>query len=192
MMGKIGIYGGSFDPVHHGHLLVARAAMEELDLEEIIFVPAARSPFKSNIKPAQDHHRLAMLQLALNDVPGMSLCPWEIDQGGISFTIDTVHHLRALNPQKELYYIIGADQCSGLSKWKNIEELKDIISFAVVPRPGFENASLPQQYSGQFLKGHLFHVSSSLIRDRLSQRLPIQWFVPPSVENFIHINSLYL
>lgn len=191
-MTRIGIYGGSFDPIHIGHLLVARAALEEMSLSRVIFVPAARSPFKSDQEPASAHLRLSMLNIALSDVNNMEVSDWEITNGGLSFTINTVKYFRSSFPDSEIVYIIGADQCSSLHKWKSADELSKLVTFAIIPRPGVVETSLPPGCSGITLKGVPIDLSSSYIRKRTSLNLPIKWLVPKSVEDFIHTNNLYL
>ena len=191
-MSRIGIYGGSFDPVHIGHLLVARAAMEEMSLSSVIFVPAARSPFKSNLEPAAADFRLSMLNLALENVDNMEVSDWEVTNGGLSFTIRTVEHFREIYPNCEIVYIIGADQCSGLHKWKSAQELSKLVQFAVIPRPGVDDTKVTHGFMGTLLKGVPIDLSSSSIRKRISQNLSIRWLVPEKVEDFIHRNNLYL
>lgn len=192
-MSEIGIYGGSFDPVHIGHLLAARTAIEELGLSKLYIVPAAISPFKTNSGPrVDDVDRLEMLNLATNGMDQIEICDWEIQRGGVSFSIDTVRYFAQQFPQDKLTYLIGTDQIDGLPKWKNADLLKSSTKFAVVPRPGYQPTNLPEGFHGEFLNGFSINLSSSTIRERITHGLPIEWLVPDSVERFIHINKLYL
>lgn len=132
---KIGIYGGSFDPIHFGHLTVARNAMKELELDKLIVVPANVSPFKTSEPPKTAvYDRLELLKAAFADDARVVVDTRELERGGVSYTIDTVRELVAENPGAEFFYLIGADSEEGLSKWKEIGELKRLVSFKVFPR----------------------------------------------------------
>src|SRR5215467_10478647 len=133
---RIGLFGGSFDPVHLGHLLVAQTAREELELDRLFFIPAARSPFKPEQEPTPAHERLRLLRLALAGMPWCTLDEQEIQRGGTSYTIDTVRDYTARFPGAELFYLIGSDHVGQLSKWRAAEELARLLSFAVITRPG--------------------------------------------------------
>src|ERR1041384_1058439 len=115
---KLGIYGGSFDPVHLGHLLVAQAAREELGLDRVCFIPAAHSPFKPDAQPAPTAARLQMLRLALAGRTFCDVDDQELIRGGVSYTIDTLRDYERRFPQAQLYYLIGADHAALLSKWR--------------------------------------------------------------------------
>lgn len=132
---KIGIYGGSFDPIHFGHLTVARNAMKELALDKLIVVPANVSPFKTSEPPkAAVYDRLELLKAAFADDSRVVVDTRELERGGVSYTIDTVRELVAENPGAEFYYLIGSDSEEGLPKWKDIDELKRLVTFKVFPR----------------------------------------------------------
>src|SRR5437868_14431587 len=141
MMQRIGLFGGSFDPVHLGHLLVAQAAREELDLAQLYFIPAAQSPFKPDRPPTPDRERLQWLRLALAGKTGCDIDEQEVRRGGISYTIDTVRDYARRFPQARLFYLIGSDQVAKLPQWREAKELAHLVEFAVIPRPG--NAELP-------------------------------------------------
>lgn len=191
-MQRIGLYGGSFDPIHTGHVLVGQAAMEELALERLFFIPAARSPFKPEQQPAPCEHRLAMIRLAL---AGRSYCEvddFEIQRGGTSFTIDTVRYFTQRFPGAKLYYLIGADNVAGLPKWREASELADLAEFVVIPRPGEAQPALPPPFQGSYLRGFPFGVSASQIRARIQAGQPIEPLVPAAVAEAIRNNRLYL
>lgn len=191
-LGRIGLYGGTFNPVHTGHLLVAQAAQEELQLDRIFFVPTARSPFKPDHEPAPDACRLRWLRLALAGHWEWELDTQEIERGGISYTIDTVRDYQKRFPQSELYYLIGADHLAQLPKWRDAPALAGLAQFVVIPRPGQAQAVLPKPFQGRTLKGFPMAVSSSEVRSRVKAGLPIDLLTPYGVSEDIHNNGLYL
>jgi len=178
---KLGIYGGSFDPVHLGHLLVAQAAIEELGLDRLFFIPAAQSPFKPGIAPAPGALRMKWLRLALAGKTRYELDDQEIRRGGISYTVDTLRGYAARFPGAELFYLIGADNAAKLNEWREPETLATLAEFVAVPRPGGAPAVFPAPFRGRTLKGFPFGVSSSEIRARLQAGLPIEHLVPAAV-----------
>jgi nicotinate-nucleotide adenylyltransferase len=188
---KLGIYGGSFDPVHLGHLLVAQAAVEELGLDKIFFVPAAQSPFKPDQKPAPDAVRLQLLRLALAGKTNCEIDDQEIKRGGTSYTIDTLRDYAKRFPGAELFYLIGADNAAKLNEWRSAAELAELAEFIAVPRPGGAPASFPAPFRGRALKGFPFDVSSSQIRGRVKKNLPIENLVPLAVAEAIRAANLY-
>ena len=133
---KLGLFGGSFDPVHLGHLLAARAALEEAALARIFFIPAAQSPFKPALLPAPPALRLRCLRLALAGDSSAEIDDREIRRGGISFTIDTVRAYAREFPGAELFYLIGADQVGQLPLWREAGDLARLVQFLIIPRPG--------------------------------------------------------
>jgi nicotinate-nucleotide adenylyltransferase len=189
---KLGLFGGSFDPVHVGHLLVARAAVEELGLTRLCFIPAAQSPFKPENKPAPAPERLRLLRLALAGNPGFEIDTQEIKRGGISFTVDTLRDYARRFPQAELFYLIGADNVPQLPKWREAEELARLAQFVAIPRPGLAAAAFPAPFRGRTFTGFPFGVSSSQVRERVKAGLPIDYLVPPPVAEAIRNNQLYL
>ncbi len=191
-MRKIGLYGGSFDPVHSGHLLVASAAREELGLDRMFFIPAQQSPFKPDARPAPATERIRLLRLAL---AGQSWCEidlQEIERGGVSYTIDTLRSYATRFPDTQLFYLIGGDHVRTLPNWRAAEELARLAEFVIIPRPGEERVEFPAGFRGQYLVGIPFAVSSSQIRTRIRSRLPIDNLVPETVAEAIHNNRLYL
>lgn len=191
-MERIGLYGGSFDPVHLGHLLVARAACEELSLSRLFFIAAARSPFKPDLEPAPAEARQCLLRLALAGQPQYELDDLEVRRGGISYTIDTVREYRRRFPKAQLFYLIGTDQVPLLPRWRDAEELAESVDFVVIPRPGEIAAIFPTPFRGQVLQGFPLAVSSSQIRARVRAGKPIDYLVPPAVAEAIRNNRLYL
>lgn len=188
---KIGLYGGSFDPIHLGHLLVAQAAVEELGLDRLYFIPAAQSPFKPDDPPAPDAARLQLLRLALVGRPNCEIDEQEIRRGGTSYSIETVRDYAKRFPGAQLFYLIGADNVAKLNEWREANELAALAEFAVIPRPGKTPGGFPPPFRGRLLKGFPFAVSSSQIRARVKAGLDIEGLVPPFVAGAIRNSGLY-
>jgi nicotinate-nucleotide adenylyltransferase len=189
---KIGLFGGSFDPVHLGHLLVAQAAIEELGLDRLFFIPAAQSPFKPESKPAPAAVRLQMLRLALAGKTNCEIDEQEIRRGGVSYTIETLRDYARRFPQVELVYLIGADNVTKLHEWREADELARLAEFVVTPRPGETPVDFPAPFRGRTLKGFPLAVSSSQIRARMKAGLPIEPLVPPPVAEAVRAAKLYV
>ena len=191
-MQRIGLYGGSFDPVHLGHLLVAQAAIEELALDRLFFIPAAQSPFKPASLPAPALARLQFLRLALAGRTRCALDLQEIERGGVSYTIDTVRDYLGRFPGAQLFYLIGADHVAALPKWRESAALARLAEFVVISRPGQLAAALPEPFRGCALTGFPFGVSSSQIRARIKADLTVEGLVPAAVAEAIRNSGLYL
>jgi nicotinate-nucleotide adenylyltransferase len=191
-MQRIGLFGGSFDPVHFGHLLVAQAAIEELGLDRLFFIPAAQSPFKSENETAPADARLQLLRLALAGKTNCEIDEQEIKRGGISYSIEALRDYAKKFPGAELFYLIGADNISKLTGWREADELAKLEEFIAIPRPGEASVNFPPLFRGRMLKGFPLGVSSSQIRARVKAGLPIESLVPPSVAEAIRNNRLYL
>jgi nicotinate-nucleotide adenylyltransferase len=191
-MEHIGLFGGSFDPIHLGHLLVAQAAREELDLARLFFIPAAQSPFKPEHAPTPAPERMRLLRLALAAKTWCDIDKQEIQRGGVSYTVDTVRDYARRFSQAHISYLIGADHLSQLPKWRDAEELARLAEFVVIPRPGQVATPFPTPFRGRWLTGFPFGVSSSQIRERVKTGLPIDHLVPALVAEAIRNNRLYL
>jgi nicotinate-nucleotide adenylyltransferase len=188
---RIGLYGGSFDPVHLGHLLVAQAAREELGLDRLFFIPAAQSPFKPESKPTSAADRLRLLRLALAGKTWCEIDEQEINRGGVSYTIDTVREYHCRFPNAEIFYLIGGDHVEKLHSWRGAEELARLAQFVVVPRPGQAEVPFPKPFRGRALKGFPLGVSSSQIRARIKAGEPIEHLVTATVAEAIQSLGLY-
>jgi nicotinate-nucleotide adenylyltransferase len=173
-------------------VLVGQAALEELQLDRLFFIPAARSPFKPEQQPAPCELRLAMVRLALAGRTDCEVDDIEIQRGGTSFTIDTVRYFAQRFPGARLFYLIGADNVAGLPKWREADALAKQTEFVVIPRPGDAPAPLPVPFRGQYLKGFPFGVSASQIRARIKSGQSIEPLVPAAVAEVIRNNRLYL
>jgi nicotinate-nucleotide adenylyltransferase len=182
---RIGIYGGTFDPVHHGHLILASQALEEFKLDRLVFVPAAESPFKihNDTTPAAD--RLAMIQLAIASENRFSVDPIEIERGGISYSIDTVKMFRSRDPGAELFFLVGEDNAYRLTEWHRFEELKKLVYFVVLSRSEeFQSPEYP-------VVQRRIEISSTEIRNRVANQESITYLVPESVKRYIEQHQLY-
>jgi nicotinate-nucleotide adenylyltransferase len=189
---KVGLFGGSFDPVHLGHLLVAQAAREEAGLSRVFFIPAAQSPFKPAAQPAPAHERLRLLRLALAGDDAAEIDDQEIRRGGVSYSIDTLRAYAGKFPRAELFYLIGGDQPAQLPLWREAGELARLAQFLVVPRPGETADPLPAPFRGRLLRGFPLGVSSSEIRRRIQAGLPYAHLLPAAVAEAVRNNRLYL
>jgi nicotinate-nucleotide adenylyltransferase len=189
---RIGLYGGSFDPVHVGHVLVAQAAREEVQLDRIFFIPAAQSPFKPGRVLSPDAIRLQMLRLALAGMTYSEVDPQEVERGGVSYSIDTVRDYAQRFPGAELFYLIGGDHVEQLPKWREAGELAERVTFIVLPRPGQKAAEAKPPFKLKHLVGFQIGVSASQIRERVRQKLPVDSLVGAPVAETIRHNDLYL
>jgi nicotinate-nucleotide adenylyltransferase len=191
-MQRIGLFGGSFDPVHLAHLLVAQAAREELGLERLFIIPAAQSPFKPDRLPSPVDARLRLLRLALAGQSWCEIDEQELHRGGVSYTIDTARDYARRFPDAQRFYLIGADHLPQLPKWRAAEELARLVEFVVIPRPGQGEVAFPAPFRGRWLTGFPLGVSSSQVRARVKAGLPIDHLVPAFVAAAIRNNGLYL
>jgi nicotinate-nucleotide adenylyltransferase len=189
---KIGLFGGSFDPVHLGHLLVAQAALEELGLDRLFFIPTAQSPFKPQNHAAPAAARLQWLRLALAGKTHCEVDDQEIRRGGVSYTIDTLRDYVKRFPSAQIFYLIGADNAAMLNEWRDAGELAKLAEFVAIPRPGGAAATFPAPFRGRMLKGFPLGVSSSEIRSRVKTGQPIDHLVPPVVAEATLDSRLYL
>ncbi len=190
-MTRIGLFGGSFDPVHNGHLLAALSAAEELPLDRLFFVPACRSPFKEGARPLEARARLRLLRLALQGLPGFSVCGEEIARGGTSYTVDTVRRFAARHPGARLWWLVGEDLAGSLPQWKEAGALASLACFAVIPRPGAELRTLPGGFRIRRLQGTPAGISSSELRARIGRGASLRGLVPEAVAEAIAREGLY-
>ncbi len=199
---RVGIMGGSFDPVHIGHLIIAQDAAERLELSEVVFIPAAVPPHKASLERADAEHRLNMLRLAVESNIGFSVSDIELQRGGLSYTLDTVRALQAERPDVEWVLVVGSDTLADLHNWYKIDELLELCEVATFLRPGEHELSglmdkvlLPQVHKDKLFRNlvesHLVEISSTEIRIRIAEGLAICYLVPPEVEMYIYEHGLY-
>ena len=188
---RIGLFGGSFDPVHSAHVMMARAAMNELQLNRLFIIPASRSPFKPEQPPALDNDRLAMLESAFEELEGCEIDRSELEREGISYAIDTVRDFIGRFPEAELFYLIGNDHVPTLTQWREAEALAQILTFVVVPRSGADAHEFPDSFRGRYLEAELMDISSSNIRARLRSGEAVDHLVPPAVARILSNKRIY-
>jgi len=190
---RIGVFGGTFDPPHVGHLLIAADAREALRLDRLIFVPAAAQPLKVHrpaIASAQD--RLEMVRLAVADDANYVVDEAEIDRKGLSYTVDTLEHLSGRFPGAQLFLLLGQDTLESFEKWKNPERIRELATLTVMRRAGASGSRVDTVVEGvTTVSTRRVDVSSTEIRERLHTGKSIKGFVPESVERFIEARGLY-
>lgn len=200
-MKNIGIMGGSFDPIHNGHLAIAAAARQALALERVLFIPNPRPPHKDNRGMSAGHHRMRMVELALADHPHFMPCAIEMERPGTVYSVDTVQELLRRDPEQELYFIVGADALDGLSAWKEPERLLTLCRFVILNRPG-SDLLLPADFDpklaalltqrGVRLEIPPLDISSSDIRARVQSGASISDMLPPAVREYIDEQKMYV
>ena len=190
---KIGFLGGSFDPVHFGHLIAAQDVYEQYHFDRLFLVPAAQAPLKAQDMQSVTEDRLAMLRAACEWDHRLEIADYELNKGGVSYTIDSVRHFRQQFPHDELFWIIGGDQLPLLHKWKDISQLAAMVEFIFLERPG--HPSKPHtNITGLRLHrcdGHLIEISSSELRQRVRQGRSLNYFCPQKVIAYIESKKLY-
>ena len=202
MTQKLGILGGTFNPVHHGHLILAQDALEHFGLDRVLFIPSAQPPHKRIEKLAAAEHRLAMLRAAIGDDPCFEVSTIELERQGPSYTIETIKALHAARPETTLHFIIGTDSLLELHQWYQIGELLKLCEFVTMLRPGFpvehlteERLNLPPPWGGRLLTnlfpGHAADISSTDIRQRAAAGRSIRYLVPAAVARYIAAEGLY-
>jgi nicotinate-nucleotide adenylyltransferase len=185
----LAVFGGSFDPVHLAHLVVADRVGEALRLERVLFVPAHRQPLKAGGPRAPAEDRLEMLQLATAQHPGFGVSGLELERGGTSFTVDTLREVRALHPGAELWLILGADTFVQAGRWRRFEEVRDLARLVVVDRPGGPAPGADGDVRRVAVPA--LAISASDIRRRVAAGLSIRYLVPEPVRAHIHERGLY-
>jgi len=198
---KLAIMGGTFDPIHYGHLVSAEAVRIQYNIDKIIFIPSGNPPHKHNINITPAEHRYIMAQMAVLSNPYFEVSRLELDREGRSYTVDTIKELReVLGNNIELYFITGADAILEILTWKNVGELLSLCKFIAVTRPGYGKAELYNKVSElkSLFKSDIitinvpeFAISSTDIRDRVASGKSIKYLVPESVEAYIEKNKLY-
>lgn len=198
---RIGICGGTFDPIHNGHLIIAEAVRENMNLDKIIFIPSGMPPHKDNLRVTDAEHRFNMVYKAVSTNPYFEASRMEIDRQGYTYTIDTITQLQDVHGEfARFFFIIGADVIPELLTWKNYNRLFKICEFISVLRPGFDSEKfqkgvnhLEMQYNASIhtVNVPLIEISSTEIRSRVQNSRTIKYLVPESVEEYIYINGLY-
>jgi nicotinate-nucleotide adenylyltransferase len=199
---RLGILGGSFDPVHYGHLLLAESCREQCRLDAVWFVPAAVPPHKQDCTLSPGAERVEMLKLAIGGHEAFSVCTWEIDRGGVSYTVETLQHLQNEDPGRELFFLMGADSLADLPTWREPERICSLAIPAVVRRAGspepddsvlaklmsLERLTIARQHRVEM---PTIDLSATEIRRRVSAGQSIRYRTPRAVEKYIETHGLY-
>ncbi len=195
---RLALFGGTFDPVHYGHLRLAEEACEAANLERVLFIPAHTSPFRTAERLSAHAHRLQILRLAVQDNPRFEVSDLEIQRGGVSYTIDTVRTLRQHYPNAELFLILGADALQGFTAWREPDAIAQECRLLVGVRPHYDlQATLEQLPESirrrvQPVPMTPLGVSASDLRQRVRQGRSIRYLTPPNVIEYIQQHRLYL
>ena len=193
---KIGVLGGTFDPPHNGHLALARAAIEELTLDEVLFVPTSRNPLRSGPRATSARHRLAMVQAMIADEPKMAACDIEVIRGGLSYAVETMTELTVAQPG-DYWFLVGADAVCHFDEWKQPQRLLRLCRLGVVVRPPIDEPTLFRRVPTDFhdridmIPMSPLKLSATDVRDRISAGLPTGRYLPDSVYAYIKHHHLY-
>ncbi|MBM7651710.1 nicotinate-nucleotide adenylyltransferase [Neobacillus cucumis] len=187
-MKKVGILGGTFNPPHYGHLLIANEVLSELDLDIIWFMPNHEPPHKKKPDSVKDEERLRMLELAITGNTNFSVQPIELKRTGPSYTVDTMKILNENYPEYQFFFIIGADMIEYLPKWHDIDILVNLVQFVGVERPSYNHQT---DYPVLYIDVPSIDVSSSMIRDRVKKGKSVRYLLPDSVIDYIEEKQLY-
>ena len=190
---RIGIMGGTFDPIHHGHLVAASEVQARFDLDEVVFVPTGQPWQKGDraVSPAEDRYLMTVVATASN--PRFSVSRVDIDRAGATYTVDTLRDLRELNPDAELFFITGADALGQILSWRDVEELFALAHFVGVTRPGYDlaDAHLPTG-AVSLIEVPAMAISSTACRERVRKGEPVWYLVPDGVVQYISKRRLYV
>ncbi len=190
-MSRIAIYGGTFDPVHHGHLITAQSVLELRKLDKIIFIPSFISPHKQDIKASPAEHRVNMLKLAIEGIPYFDWSDFEINRENVSYTIDTLNEMKKQHEHIEL--IVGEDNLLTFDTWKSPDKILEIATLVVLRRRTVKEAGtkFPYEDKAVFLETPRIDISGTRIRERVKKGLPVNFLVPQNVMRYIYDQKLY-
>ncbi len=203
MNSRLGLFGGSFDPIHCGHLIVARSIAEQLNLDRVVLLPSAYPPHKGSVNSTHAPHRAEMTALAIQDEPLFELHDFDLCRTGPTYTIDTVQHFRSATPPRtRIHWIIGSDTLAELDSWHRVTELVELCEIVTATRPGNEaipwealrrtfNDKQIQRLSSGVFETPQIDVSSSEIRRRVGAGMSVRFMVPDKVADYIERQSLY-
>ena len=185
---RVGILGGTFNPIHHGHLIMAEQVKSQLDLDKVMFMPDNLPPHVDAKSAIDAKYRLKMAELAIETNPDFEIEDIELKRGGVSYTYDTMKELTLRNPETEYYFIIGGDMVEYLPKWHRIADLIKLVKFVGVERPGYRHRS---EYPIVWVDVPHIEISSSMIREKIRHDCSIKYLVPDAVEEYIREEGLY-
>jgi nicotinate-nucleotide adenylyltransferase len=188
---RLGVMGGTFDPIHVGHLVTAEEALHQFGLDEVVFVPTGRPWMKEHEVVASPEDRYRMTEIGIEPEPRFSVSRIEVDRGGQTYTVDTLRALREADPGRELWFITGADAMLEIMAWKEAETLFDLARFIAATRPGYDVAPFRDIDGVDVMEIPALAISSTDIRRRVLEGRPIRFLVPAGVEHHIVAEGLY-
>lgn len=199
-MKKIGLMGGTFNPIHNAHLMLARNAYKQFGLDEVVFLPSKKAPHKPNINVASDDARVEMIQLAIEGINEFSLLTSELERDGTTYTVDTLEEIVARDGEDELYFIIGGDSLFSFHEWRNPKRILELCALIACGRDNRQEIEILQRieelksiYGGEILYMHMedMNISSSHIRKLVGEKASVSNYIPRKVEDYIYNNKLY-
>jgi nicotinate-nucleotide adenylyltransferase len=191
MVSRIGILGGTFDPIHNGHIYLAKKTLKKIDLDKIILIPTYLTPHKTDVKITPAIHRYNMTRLAVSGIKGLEVSDMEIKRKGHSYSVDTLRSIRKKAGEKaEIFFITGSDSLKDMDKWKDLDRILEISKFIIVKRPGFALKHLRPEFIIISIKAK--NISASDIRNRVKEGRSITSLVPKKVQVYIKNKRLYL
>ncbi len=187
---RIGVMGGTFDPIHHGHLVAASEVKQSFELDEVIFVPTGQPWMKSDVSTAEHRYLMTVIATAAN--PGFTVSRVDIDRTGPTYTVDTLRDIRAARPDADLFFITGADAVAQILDWKDVEEVWSLAHFVAVSRPGHDLSISGLPKAGvSSLEVPALAISSTDCRSRVGRGFPVWYLVPDGVVQYISKHHLY-
>lgn len=192
MSDQLGLFGGTFNPIHHGHLIAVQEASHQLDVEDVLYIPTGTPPHK-DVPDVDPEHRLEMTRRALEAHDRFSVSTIELEMEGPSYTVETLHRLREKTPARELVFMMGSDELLQFKEWHRWEEILKEFVIVGMTRPGFDLKEIddPVKERCTFVDIPDVQISSSLIRRRFSNDQPVRYFMPHSVWEYARKHSLY-
>lgn len=200
-MKKVGIMGGTFNPIHNAHLILAEQANYQFELDKVLFMPTKNPPHKNRREIASDEHRKNMIMVAIKDNPQFELSTLELDRDGITYTAETLRTLHQLEPNTQYYFILGQDSLMSMTRWKQPETICSLATIVAATRDGFVEEEFEQQclllhqmYGANILRLSMptIALSSTAIRRRCKAKEPIRYYMPETVFSYINEHKLYL
>lgn len=197
---KIGIIGGTFNPIHNGHMVLADSAYKQFHLDQIVFMPSKNPPHKEHKNIISDDHRVNMISLAISKIPYFSISTLELERGGTTYTVDTLEYLRKTQTDKIFYFIIGADSLFQIETWRDPAQIMKMTKFIVASRydlskdiitDQIEYLNLTYNTNIELIEMPNMDISSKHIRENIKNNVPIDAYVPESVKDYINKNDLY-